>query len=126
MVAKRLRLAEYNAKRIREGWNRIAELSDFPAFTNFVNYGGNVNHQRFGEHVMAQVKKAYPEVQKEAGPQAPQQGPITFYLDESASQKFVSLWKTTEDLVIVWTFANPPARTFRRSMGIVSDDGDPE
>jgi hypothetical protein len=126
MVAKRLGLAEYNARKLREGWNRIDELADFPAFTNFVNYSANANHQRFGEHVMAQVKSAYLEVQKEAGPQAPQQGPIVFYLDESASQKFVSLWKKAEDRVIVWIFSNPPARTFRRTLGIVSEDGDPE
>ena len=126
MVVKRLLSSDFNAKRLKDGWTRIAELSDFQAFTNFVNYSGNANHRRFGSYVMEQVKKAYPEVQNEAGPEALNQGLIAVFLDESGNQKFVSLLKTAENLVLVWSFANPPIVTFRRTKGIVTNDGDPE
>ncbi len=126
MAAKPLLLSAFNAKRLKEGWTRIAELSDFQAFTNFVNYSGNPNHERFGSYVMKQVKEVYPEVQKQAGPEAPNRGPITFFLDESVNQKFLSLWKKAEDFVLVWSFENPRAVTFRRTKGIVTNDGNPE
>lgn len=126
MAAKPLLLSAFNAKRLKDGWTRVAELSDFQSFTNFVNYSGNANHIRFGSHVMSQVKQAYPEVQKQAGPEAPYQGPVTIFLDESVNQKFVSLLKTAEDVVLVWSFENPRAKTFRHTKGIVTSDGDPE
>src|SRR4030095_16933027 len=118
MAARRMLASDFDAKRVKDGWIPIAELSDFQAFTNFVNYSGNDNHKRFGSFVMAQVKKAYPEVQREAGPEAPDQGPITLFLHEGGNQKFVSLLKKSENVVLVWSFANPPVVTFRRTRGI--------
>lgn len=125
MAAKPLLLPAFNAKRLKEGWNRIAELSDFSAFTNFVNYSANENHARFGSYVMKQVKEVYLEVQKQAGPDAPNQGKIVIFLDEGVDQKFVSLFKTTEDIVLVWSF-NTPVVNFRRTKGIVTTEGNPE
>jgi hypothetical protein len=126
MVAKRLLTSAFDARRLKDGWTRVTEFSDFPSFTNFVNYSGNVNHKRFGSYVMAQVKSAYLEIEKQAGPEVLNQGPVTFFLDESASQKFVSLVKSAEDTVFVWAFDNPRAVSFRRTKGIVTDDGNPE
>ncbi|MFD1559654.1 hypothetical protein ACFSHT_29115 [Paraburkholderia silviterrae] len=126
MAAKTLRLSAFNAKRLQEGWTRIAELSDFSAFTNFVNYSANENHARFGSFVMKQVKDIYLEVQKQAGPEARNPGPIAFILDEGVNQKFVSLVKTTEDTVLLWSFDRAPFTAFRRTKGIVSNDGNPE
>src|SRR5215470_240005 len=108
MAAKTLRLSAFNAKRLQEGWTRIAELGDFSAFTNFVNYSGNENHARFGAFVMKQVKDVYLEVQKQAGPEARNTGPIVICLDEGVNQKFVSLVKTTEDTVLLWSFDRAP------------------
>jgi len=93
-----LTVSDFNARRLKDGWTRVAEFNNFQAFSNFVNYSGNANHKRFGPYAMAQVKKFYPEVAKEAGP-----GPFVIFLDEGASQKFVSLSKTAEDLVLVWS-----------------------
>jgi hypothetical protein len=124
MAAKRMLASDFNQRRVKDGWTRVAELSDFQAFTNFVNYTGNANHQRFGPFVMTQVKKFYPEVEQEADLNAPQRAPIAIFLDEAASQKFVSLYKPSDDVVFVWSFANPPK--FRQTRGIVTTDGDPE
>lgn len=126
MAAKRLLSSAFNARRLKDGWTRIDELSDFQAFSNFVNYSGNENHKRFGSYVMTQVRQAYPEVQKEAGPEALNQDPIAIFLDESVNQKFVSLLKTAEDVVFVWSFEKPWVKTFRHTKGIVTNDGDPE
>jgi len=126
MAAKRMIASDFDQRRVKDGWARLAALGDFQAFTNFVNYSGNVNHQRFGSHIMTLVKKAYGEVEKEAGPEALNRGPVEIFLDEAGSQKFVSVSKPADNVVFVWSFANPPAVTFRRTKGIVSNDGDPE
>ena len=128
MAARRMLASDFNQRRVKDSWTRIAELEDFQAFTNFVNYTGNVNHQRFGPFVMTQVKKSYPEVEQEAGLDAPRRAPVVIFLDEGNSQKFVSLYKPSDDIVFVWSFANPPANPpkFRQTRGIVTTDGDPE
>src|SRR5260370_36751286 len=103
MATKPLLLSAFNAKRLKEGWTRIAELSDFQAFTNFVNYSGNPNHERFGSYVMKQVMEVYPEVQKQAGPEAPNRGPITFFLHESVIHTSLRCMHNTLVIIIVWT-----------------------
>ena len=119
------RLSDFNDRRVEEGWTRVAELNDFQAFSKLVNYSGNTDHKRFGPYVMAQVK-TYPELEAEAGPGAPKRGTIAIFLDEGASQKFVSLSRKADDVVLVWSCRNPPIVTFRRTQGIVTKDGNPE
>src|SRR5262245_7425962 len=99
MTARRLLTSDFNERRPKDGWTRVAEFNDFQAFSNFVNYSGNANHKRFGPYAMTQVKKFYPEVAKEAG----LAGKFAIFLDEGASQKFVSLSKTADGLVLVWS-----------------------
>ena len=64
MPAKRSNTADFNQRRIKEGWTRVAAYTDFQWFSNFVIYSGNANHQRFGLYAMEQVKKFYPEVER--------------------------------------------------------------
>ena len=108
MPAKRSNTADFNQRRIKEGWTRVAAYTDFQGFSNFVIYSGNANHQRFGQYAMKQVKKFYPEVEREAGPGAPQQGVIAIFLDEGASQNFVSLTKDADDIVLTWSCRKAP------------------
>jgi hypothetical protein len=103
MPARRSLIADFNQRRAKEGWTRLVEYSDFQQFTNFVNYTGNTYHQKFGPYAMDQVKKFYPEVEREAGPEAPKRGPISISLDEDASRNFVSVSKISEDIVFTWT-----------------------
>jgi hypothetical protein len=99
MPSRRSLTSDFNQRRLREGWTRVAELKDFAAFSNFVNYEGNASHKRFGTSAMAQVKKFYPEVEGEAA----KPGLFTIFLDEGATQNFVSLSRTADDVVVVWT-----------------------
>jgi hypothetical protein len=124
MAPRRLLTSDFNARRLKDGWTRVADLNDFQAFANFVNYPGNASHKRFGPYAMAQVKKFYPEVEEEAGKGASRPGQFAIFLDEGASQKFVSLSGTEDDVVLVWSCRNQPA-TLRRTKGIVTQDGDP-
>src|SRR4030095_12162234 len=108
MSAKRFSTAAFNERRTREGWTRGGEYGDFQGFSNFVKYAGNTNHERFGAFAMAQVKKFYPEVEREAGPGAPRQGPIAIFLDEGASENFVSLAREADGFVLTWSCRRAP------------------
>lgn len=101
MAPKRWMSADFNSRRQKEGWTRVEELSDFQAFANFTNYTGNASHKRFGTFVMAQVKKASPEIEREARAAG---GAIALFLDEGAAQNFVSLASKANDVVLVWAF----------------------
>lgn len=110
MPAKRSSIADFNRRRDHEGWTRVAAYANFQGFTNFVNYSGNKDHERFGAYAMTQVKKFYPEVEREAGPGAPDGGPIAIWLDEGASQNFVSLSKEAEGIVLTWSCRKAPEK----------------
>lgn len=108
MTARRLSTAAFNERRTREGWTRVAAYREFQAFSNFVKYAGNTDHERFGPFAMAQVKKFYPEIEREAGPGAPQQGSIAIFLDEGASENFVSLAREADGFVLTWSCRRAP------------------
>ncbi len=107
MAPRRSNKSDFNRKRLNEGWIRIAELDDFQKFSNFVNYSGDANHKRFGPYAMAQVKKFFLEVDKEANSGGAKPGSLAIFLDESKSQFFVSLSRSTDDLVFVWSCQKP-------------------
>ncbi len=123
MAAKRYTTSDFDLKQRKEGWTRVAEFDDIQMFLNFVNYTGNEYHKRFGKYAMNQVKKFHLEVDKEANSGGARPEPFAIFLDEGATQKFVSLSRKSDNLVLVWTCQNPP--TFRRTNGIVTQDGDP-
>ncbi|WP_144138310.1 hypothetical protein [Paraburkholderia sp. BCC1884] len=108
MPAKPYSIADFNRRRDNEGWTRIAAYPDFQKLTNFVNYSSNPEHVKFGAHAMAQVKKFYPEIEREGGPGAQKPGPIAIWLDMGATQNFVSLYRQSEDLVQTWSCQKAP------------------
>ncbi len=102
MTAKRYTTSDFNQKRLKESWTRVAEFDDFQEFSNFVNYSKNEHHMRFGKYAMVQVKKFSPEVEKEAASGTkPEQ--LAIFLDEGTTQNFVSLHKKKDNLVLVWS-----------------------
>ncbi|MDM0116133.1 hypothetical protein QTI66_28590 [Variovorax sp. J22R133] len=103
MPAKRSSISDFQQRRSREGWTPVAEYADFQGFANFKRYSGDKAHARFGAYAMGQVAKFYPEVEREAGPGASNQGPITVLLDEGESQFFVSIVRKAEGYVLTWS-----------------------
>jgi hypothetical protein len=103
MPAKRSSIADFERRRITESWTRVATYTEFQKFSNFVNYSGNAENKRFGPYAMAQVKKFYPEVEREAGPGAPERGAIVIYLDQGATQNYVSVYKEADGFVLTWS-----------------------
>ena len=103
MTAKRSSIAEFQKRRTREGWTLVAEYANFQGLANFKRYTGDKAHARFGPYAMGQVEKFYPEVEREAGPAAPNQGPVAIFLDEGESQFFVSAVRQAEDYVLTWS-----------------------
>jgi hypothetical protein len=104
MPPKRYPQPEFNQRRINESWKRIDQINDdYEAFISFVNDPQNASNEQFGSYAMAQVKQFFPEVAAEVGPAAANPGPFTIYLDLGKSQNFMSLFKKSNDLVLVWS-----------------------
>jgi len=94
---------DFNLRRQQEHWNRIAQLSDLPEFSRFVDDDANPQHRLFGAYAMKKVKEFYAEVNKEVAPKAAKPGSFTIFLDQGAKMNFVSLSRLQENDVLVWS-----------------------
>jgi hypothetical protein len=94
--------SQSNFGALRQKWTRVTEFSnDAEGFKAFVNDPNNDAYKAFGAYAMDQVKKFYPEIDKQILSWGENPGFFTIYLNEDAIRCFVSLSRQMDD-VLVW------------------------